>query len=259
MNERESETDISGQEGRKRHGHLHQGKMGKHEERHDDKLNRWLIVALVVAVVFVLFNQYQMYSLKSIARGSGSAAASSGEASLDSAIGLVISRGVPSVYGEELGVSFDDVEGSLAILRELDPSLGRKPVRLEGNEQIDRYVKIGSMIACEYCCGVPTLVQKDGRPACGCAHSYAMRGLAAYLLKEHGSELTDDQILRELARWKAMFFPKQMITKFMQEAQSGQFTPDIAALLLDVKDTAALNGIKSIPVPSSLPNMVGGC
>jgi len=73
-------------------------------------------------------------------------------------------------------------------------------------EQMERYVKIGSSIACEYCCGAKTLVFSNGERACGCAHSYAMRGLAKYLLTKH-PDMTDEQILNELGKWKVLFFP----------------------------------------------------
>lgn len=122
----------------------------------------------------------------------------------------VIPGGVPAIYGKELGVSYDDIsasnpqstESTIGILSNLDNS-----ITLTGAD-LDRYVKIGSMIACEYCCGAQTLVFSDGQPACGCAHSYAMRGVAKYLIKNHGKEYTDDQILEELGKWKVLFFPE---------------------------------------------------
>ena len=62
-----------------------------------------------------------------------------------------------------------------------------------------------------------------------------------------------------------------MIQKYIQQAQAGQYTPDIAALLLDV-DEEKLKEMKaavasgstqdsSEPVAdiNNLPNMVGGC
>ena len=89
----------------------------------------------------------------------------------------------------------------MGILENLDNS-----ITFSGDD-LQRYVKIGSMIACEYCCGATTLVFSNGQPACGCAHSYAMRGVAKYLIKNHGTEYTDDQILEELGKWKVLFFP----------------------------------------------------
>ena len=89
-----------------------------------------------------------------------------------------------------------------------------------------------------------------------------MRGLEAYLIKNHGSEYSDDQILRELAVWKGRYFPKQMVQKTMDQIQSGKYTPDIAALLLDLKlPKYGANDTKQ-PTSADLenaPGMVGGC
>jgi hypothetical protein len=125
-------------------------------------------------------------------------------------------------------------------------------------------------MACEFCCGATTLVFKDGRPACGCKHSWAMRGLAAYLIKNY-PDLSDEGIMKEITKWKGLFFPKQMIQKYIQETQTGQYTPDIAALLLDV-DENKLKEMKAAVASSGnqqgsdvaasineLPSMVGGC
>ena len=174
-------------------------------------------------------------------------------------IKLVMSSGVPEVYGQELGVSFDQVQQSMNVLRQFDPTYGKNKITLAGND-FKRYVDIGQKIACEYCCGAKGLVFEDGRAACGCAHSQTMRGLSAYLIQNHGSEYTDDEILRELARWKGMYFPKQMIKKLASQLQGAQFTPDTAALILGEKLPDYGGG--SAPLPSeikNLPSMVGGC
>ena len=72
---------------------------------------------------------------------------------------------------------------------------------------MQRYIDIGLQISCEYCCGADSIIFSNGKAACGCAHSYAMRGLAKYLIKNHGTEFTDDEILEELGKWKVLFFP----------------------------------------------------
>ena len=121
----------------------------------------------------------------------------------------IIPKGIPKVYGSELGVSYDDIspndqrkaDATIGILSNLDNT-----ITLTGDD-LQRYIKIGSEIACEYCCGAETLVFSNGQPACGCAHSYSMRGLAKYLIKNHGTEFTDDEILEELGKWKVLFFP----------------------------------------------------
>lgn len=126
-------------------------------------------------------------------------------------------------------------------------------------------------VGCEYCCGATTAVTKSGQPTCGCKHSWGTRGLLAYLVKNY-PQLSDEEIMHSLAEWKVMFFPKQMLQKYIKEAQTGQYNPDIKALLLD----ADTSNIKSITTPSAsnkniesssntvasindLPSQVGGC
>ena len=112
----------------------------------------------------------------------------------------IIPKGIPEVYGKELGVSYDDVSAAtpqkaditINILGNLDIT-----ITLTGAD-LQRYIDIASQISCEYCCGAESIIFSDGEAACGCAHSYAMRGLAKYLLKNHGAEYTDDGILEEL-------------------------------------------------------------
>ena len=62
-----------------------------------------------------------------------------------------------------------------------------------------------------------------------------MRGLAAYLIKNY-PQLSDDEIKLEVVKWKGLFFPKQMIQRYIEETQTGQYTPDIAALLPEIDD-----------------------
>ncbi|MBI4173624.1 MAG: hypothetical protein HY519_02785 [Candidatus Aenigmarchaeota archaeon] len=219
-----------------------------------DAAYRAVFALVLVAIGVAAFNQYQIAAVTAnVAAGyrSGatvpdSAAAPTGSASADGvvqeAIRQVIPTGIPEVYGSELGVSFDKPVESLSILSQYDDltdakGRGSKPISLSASLQ-QRYVKVGSSIACEYCCGAKTLVFSDGRPACGCEHSGAMRGLAKYLLEKH-PDLTDQQILGELAKWKALFFPQQSVAKYIQlQAQAGKV------------DQSTLG---------QLPGMVGGC
>ncbi len=180
----------------------------------------------------------------------------------DDAVKLVFMQGIPEVYGAELNLDFDQVQKGMDIMRQYDPDYGNKKLNLTAEEK-QRYINVAIKISCEYCCGAESIIFKDGSAACGCAHSQAMRGLAAYLVKYHGSEYSDDEILRELAKWKSRYFPKQMVQKMTTQLQSGQYTPDIASLLLNVKlpkyDGAATG---SAPLPSEIqnaPGMVGGC
>ncbi len=119
----------------------------------------------------------------------------------------IIPKGVPEIYGKELGVSYDDV--SISNPKLADQTI-TKLAQFEGKqlsgEELNRYITIGSSISCEYCCGAKAIIFSNGERACGCAHSYAMRGLAKYLLTEH-PDMTDEQILSELGKWKVLFFP----------------------------------------------------
>lgn len=181
--------------------------------------------------------------------------------SLQDAIKLSISQGVPEIYGQELGISFDGVQQSINVLRQFDPTYGKQKIVLAGDD-LQRFINVGLRISCEYCCSAKSIIRADGAAACGCAHSQAMRGLSAYLIQNHGSEYTDDEILRELARWKGMYFPKQMIQKLASQLQGADFTPDTASLVLGVKLSDYGQGGKETPLPSdieNLPSMVGGC
>lgn len=237
------------------------------------------IVAIVA--VLIIFNQVQISQASAlIGLSSGGLTlktsttktplALTGDPTQD-AMAIVIPRGTP-FYGEALGVSFEDPIRSLDIIANLDPAYGRTKVQLSSEEK-QRYISILTTpsMGCEYCCGADTAVTKDGRPTCGCQHSWAMRGLTAYLIQNY-PDLSDDEIKREVARWKGLFFPKQMIQKYIQETQTGQYTADIAALLLDV-DEKKLNDMKAAVASggsqqgsgdtaasvNDLPSMVGGC
>ncbi|PIN85111.1 MAG: hypothetical protein COV47_03840 [Candidatus Diapherotrites archaeon CG11_big_fil_rev_8_21_14_0_20_37_9] len=172
------------------------------------------------------------------------AAATAGTPQASSVISFeeFLPKGTPRVYGDQLGVSFDKPVESLQILSALDGDLYENGVikfaDLSEQEQQD-YIKIGMSISCEYCCGAKYITAPNGQPACGCAHSAAMRGLAKYLVKYHRGEFTNDEILQELTLWKTMFFPKQMYQKAIEFQSAG--TTGIPKAL------------------DQVPDMVGGC
>jgi hypothetical protein len=145
----------------------------------------------------------------------------------------ILPSGTPAIYGEELGVAFDsDTDSMTNILRKYEDH----PLN---EEQMGRYKNITLSISCEYCCGVKALIFENGVRSCGCAHSYAMRGLAKYLLINHPDDYTNDGILMELGMWKATFFPKQTISKaVVKYAELGNLDPSIL---------------------TEMPNMVGSC
>ena len=196
--------------------------------------------ALVVLMLGTSLNQWLILDVHSMMRAHamGAALESSGAAREDtqSAVaalyGELIPQGVPAMeYGRALSVNFSDPVAAIPILESYDR--GDNTITLEG-DLLERYKTIGMSTSCEYCCGAKTLVFPDGKPACGCAHSAAMRGLAAYLLTTRGSEFKNEDILNEVNRWKAVFFPKQTISKALQA-----------------------RGID--PTSAGLPSMVGGC
>ena len=158
-------------------------------------------VVIAVLAVLLIYNGAKIYGGSSIT-GNAIATGIGTVSALD-----ILPKGVPNVYGSEIGISYNDVSASNPSLA--DATMAKLTAYEDmqlNSEQMERYIKIGSSIACEYCCGAKTLVFSNGERACGCAHSYAMRGLAKYLLTEH-PDITDLEILDELGKWKVLFFP----------------------------------------------------
>ena len=221
----------------------------KHIEKKDSEkvMEKTLVVLLVLGLALTVFNQFQILSLKS---------GNNGELATGMTIvqAAVIPTGTPEIYGQELQIRYSDVtpnnpelaDQTISVLGNLDRS-----ITLEG-ENLKRYIAIASQISCEYCCCAGSIIvtEKDvadlnakieqaistgkitreqaeeyrksaGTAACGCAHSFAMRGLAKYLISKHGSEFTDEQILDEMAKWKTLFFPTQMAAKADVMKQQG--------------------------------------
>ncbi len=199
---------------------------------------------LIVLIALTAFNQFQIFSITGAIISNGQ----TGSATLSS----VIPTGTPPVYGQELDIKYDDVSPA-------DPKLADETIyklamldvgiNLTGAD-LERYINIASQISCEYCCGAQSLIFSDGSPACGCAHSYAMRGLAKYLITQHGSEFTDDQILEELGKWKTLFFPNQITQKAQILAQQG--------IELNYINLAS-NKYRGIEKGTTGGGMVGGC
>ena len=154
------------------------------------------LIAILAVVLVFNFGKISSPTGNTIATGIGTVSASE-----------IIPKGTPNVYGEELGVSYDDVSINNPKLADLTiQKLTAYEDEALNAELMQRYIKIGSSISCEYCCGAQAIIFSNGQAACGCAHSYAMRGLAKYLLINH-PDMTDEQILNELGKWKVLFFP----------------------------------------------------
>jgi len=164
-------------------------------------------VAIVVVLAGILLYTYSGNRTEQ----TGSAIGSSGIGTVSAY--TIVPAGVPEIYGEELGITYDDVSPNNPTKTEETISLLGNIDRVEelGDADLDRYIDIlynqYKGIACEYCCGARSVIFSNGKAACGCAHSYAMRGLAKYLIKYHGTEFSDEEILTEVGKWKTLFFP----------------------------------------------------
>ncbi len=205
----------------------------------------YLVIGLMIGLAFVMsFNAYEFVKVRDIQSNIQTMTSQIVQiASSDEPVGTanvnsvdtlsedirldIFPKGVPRMYGAELGVRFDDVSAQ-------DPSKADATIKKLGklDQEIalseinkTRYIFILNIlengISCEYCCGAPSIIFEDGNPACGCAHSFAMRGLAKYLLKNHGQEYTDKEIFEEMSKWKILFFPGKMIAKADALAKKG--------------------------------------
>src|SRR3989338_1285836 len=166
----------------------------------------------------------------------------------------IIPKGVPEVYGKELGVSYDDVSPNNPGLADATiQKLFEYEDKQLTQEQMNRYIKIGSSISCEYCCGAKAIIFSNGERACGCAHSYSMRGLAKYLLINH-PDMSDDEILSELGKWKVLFFPGIHEQKAKVLESKGIDSKDYINLASN-----KYRGIEQGQTSGSGGAMVGGC
>lgn len=214
-------------------------------EQNKTKTNNVLIIQITLIVILVAF---LMYSL-----GKDSATGNIPVGLTGAAVSDIIPTGTPAIYGEKLGITFDAVsadnprsaDATISVLKDLDNS-----ITLEG-ANLERYIEITSKISCEYCCGAKSIIFSDGKAACGCAHSYAMRGLSKYLISEYPNDFSDDEVLAELGKWKVLFFPGIHEQKAAVMASQGIDTNYI---------NLASNKYRGIEKgQSSGGGMVGGC
>ena len=227
--------------------------MEKNKKTNEKKINKELYIQLgIIAVLslLIMFNAGKIYGNKGgdISTGIKVVSASG-----------IIPTGTPAIYGEELGIKYDYVspdnpqlaDTTITLLGDIDRS-----ENLDG-DNLKRYIDIlynlENGISCEYCCGARAIIFENGQPACGCAHSYAMRGLAKYLIKYHEDEYTDEEILSEVGKWKVLFFPGIHEQKVKVLEANG----------IDPKDyiNLASNKYRGIEQgqTSSAGGMVGGC
>ncbi|MBI2598566.1 MAG: hypothetical protein HYW50_05235 [Candidatus Diapherotrites archaeon] len=83
---------------------------------------------------------------------------------------------------------------------------------LDGKE-LEQYKKIASQTFCEFCCG-PIEIEK-----CGCRHAQGYRGIVKFLVKNY-PEYSDEKIIEEQEKWKASFFQKGAIFKYLKEQKA---------------------------------------
>lgn len=207
---------------------------------------------MLVTAFMVVFNSYQISKLNTDDIPTSSITGASVSTAPKASGPDVTPKGIPEIYGSELGISYDDV--SAVNPKKADTTIKKlalldTTITPEGDD-LQRYIDITSQISCEYCCGAPSIITADGKAACGCAHSFAMRGLAKYLIKNHASEYTDDQILEELGKWKTLFFPTQL-------SQKAQVLLDNGIELNYIN--LASNKYRDIESGASGSGMVGGC
>ncbi len=212
-----------------------------------------IVVGILVAMfVLVSFNIYTVSGFKKDIKSPSPSPVPSISGKAVATGPDVIPKGIPQIYGNELGVSYDDV--SAATSEKADATIRKlgtldQQLSVTGSD-LERYIAITRQISCEYCCGADSIITPDGKAACGCAHSYAMRGLAKYLLKNHGTEYSNDQILEELGKWKTLFFPGAITAK-AQVLQSKGIELTYVNL--------ASNKYRGIEQGATGSKMVGGC
>jgi len=244
----------------------------KHLPRKQEKIiTKPLLGLMVIGVLIILFNQFQINSLTGMVSGTGTGFGSfssvkslfsGGDEDLknlnvdelkstghtlaavfpvkniktsDDAMKMLLPTGTPA-YGKDLGVSFDDPVGSLTTLSNMYRGL-KSEVQKNNPEAWQRFMTLASKpagISCEYCCGLGTVgIDKNGNSACGCQHNPALLSVALYLTAY--SDYSEGEILREVMKWKTLFFPKDMIELGMTVAGGDKSKLD------------------------NLPGMVGGC
>ncbi|MBT3865782.1 hypothetical protein HOF78_01620 [Candidatus Woesearchaeota archaeon] len=169
-------------------------------------------VLLVVAMLLMSFNAFQISAMKDMGSMSMGTSSSGSSTIAKQAKSDIIPTGVPKVWGKELDFSYDDIDP-------YDPASANAAISMLGNldrtitlpsDLVERYVQIlfksnGGM-SCEFCCGAKSIIFENGSPACGCAHSFAMRGITKYLLINH-PDMSDEDILTDVGKLKVLFFP----------------------------------------------------
>src|SRR3989338_1358522 len=211
-----------------------------------------LYVLLVVFVAVTVFNSYILFSI-----GAGSKTSTHRSVQLtgdpvQDAINSVIPTGTPDGYGPALGVSFDDPVAGLSILANLHRQI---PTNSLSAEEKQRYIDISTKISCEFCCSAPAVVDSNGRDLCGCSHALSFMGLSKYLIK-YNPEMSNEDVLWELTRWKALYYPRNMVEKAAAALENRM---ELTPAVLNDRDLLKKISSGNTADIGSLPQMVGGC
>jgi hypothetical protein len=152
----------------------------------------------------------------------------------EDAITIMVPSGTPE-YGEAMGVSFDDPITSMEKLRKAYSAL--KQQAKADSSVWERYLTLAAAprgVTCEFCCGVGAQgVTASGELRCGCQHNPAIQSLTMWLMMN--TDYSDAEVLKEVYKWKSIWFPKNMVGLALQIAGG---------------DSSVLG---------DLPGMVGGC
>lgn len=211
---------------------------------------------LIIAMLIMAFNAYQISALKNMDSMDVSKSSSGYTKVSKQAKSDIIPTGVPDIWGKELDFSYDDIDpydpasanAAISKLSDIDRSLELP------SDLVERYVNIlfrnGGGISCEFCCGAKSVIFENGGPACGCAHSFAMRGLTKYLLVNH-PDMSDEDILTDVGKLKVLFFPGIHESKAAVMEQKGI---DVDYISLTTNENRGIERGQT-----SGGSMVGGC
>jgi hypothetical protein len=253
----------------------------KEQHNKEDEVSSTTIWLIAIAAVLILFNQIQLFQLGGMIGGQGGALnlfksggslslkgegvtyapvllaagespvmsgygtkvkqlptissspkkKETGDAAQD-ALNFLVPTGTPN-YGQQAGVTFDDPISAQHTWGAYEQSIQLTP------DQQKRWERIVGSFTCDYCCGSPQRPTRINQ--CGCAHAHAWRGMAKWFIQNYGDKVTDEQIMGELSRWKALWYPGPTVKRVVQEQS------------LSSGDTSAPVNL------NELPQMVGGC
>ncbi len=230
-------------------------KVSKKKNKTCKKFNVSLKTLLIIAVLISLFNLFQISMINS-QLGIQTSSTASNTITFTQGRSDIIPTGFPEIWGKELDFSYDDIDpndqssanAAISKLSDIDRSITLP------SDLVERYVKIlfsdNGGISCEFCCGAKSIIFENGDPACGCAHSFAMRGLTKYLLINH-PDMSDEDILTDVGKLKVLFFPGIHESKAAVMEQKGI---DVDYISLTTNENRGIERGQA-----SGGSMVGGC